>query len=166
MIGARVGDRGETRPCHLASAARRPRRGRTRTRARALATEGYAGASLATKRGLAAEKSPKNGSRALSAQGSECYLLSARVRRYICLYAAVESNSRSLDRKGTGFCVSRDQPQDLDRERIISILDKTISKSKTNERSKDQKPAPALPQKIVADLNEHNERNAHSSAKQ
>ena len=34
VIGARVGDREETRPCHIASAARRPRRGRTRTRAR------------------------------------------------------------------------------------------------------------------------------------
>ena len=41
VIGARVGDCGETRPYHLASAARRPRRGRTRTRTRALATEGY-----------------------------------------------------------------------------------------------------------------------------
>ena len=64
----RVWETTETRPCHLASAARTAAAGADPHAGKALATEGYRWVQASRRRGLGAEKSPKNGSRALSEQ--------------------------------------------------------------------------------------------------
>ena len=93
MIGARVGDRGDDLVTSLALRDGRGEGGPARgqgPRDRGLSL----GASLATKRGLAAEKSPKNGSRALSAQG--CFTVPAErssMKVYFEVYVYIKTTT-------------------------------------------------------------------------